>query len=825
MGCKTSGDVCSGGFTGTLNTNHCIAQRPGEGVTMEFKEYPAADIRGSSYNLPDRDANAVMYGSISQQDPVIDSASNCGKVSLASPCPGFGTTSTLFFDYYPKELSFDYALSDTWFSYLYDTSDDAGVAGTPCFYIETRTSTTTTSTTTTDPQTQQPSTSESSSTETTTTCIPCTAFNCTAAETNLSYTAEEDLTGDPDCPHPTLFAFGTNSNKIAFKYDQLSTQLPNGVTDFSLSYDGVTYQDAWDEGNLQGLSYESSQNPWQSGDEGFADFQIFEIDSYPTSTGLIIKAYIQPIFDDTGASVVFSGTRWTISELIAPGTGYSVNDVFQLEYIHTHPDNSQTSITVNLKITAVGPVDITSGQSGFDVLRPGDTINGHVITRTFHTDLDNFPYHIAYVDGDGNDFVKDTQYTSNRAHIITVKAGYAIPDRAIIVGLYEFLGKSIQYVTADVNINSPDIYDTLVQPEITTTVTNGRLTGATIVNGGSGWNQLGQPPQLGVTAPPVSSGTIAVVEGTFTGGVLTSIEIKNSGSGYLDTIPPGITVRNAYRQSTTLFTNDAYDSEFADNTNQLLDAIPKGNLPIEQETFQSVTDSTNSVPEKSSVNAVEASFVVKKDPERNRVSVLPQSLYSKKVTEPLREELAIDYDLKYLENAPIDSNTKKIVTDDKTRQQNTVTEIIDSITQDKVPEYKVEKEVLVESVQGSFKNLPKASKYTKYFMRQYRPDSKKTTNINVTLTCTPVDIGCSHFSCSPPTATPGSTTTEPTETDPITGDTTDSSTTNTYTVSPLLGDGCKVWSASGSMKIFNDLTRSANTVTAATAAYGNPYDD
>ena len=532
MGCKTQGEPCTGGFAGGVSTSNCAKYRPGEGVTFEFREYPPAQIRTGNYNIPDRDGNAVMYNSIEVTPPTgrvagtqleASSGANCGKVSLTSPCNAAGT---LYFDYYPNALSFDYGISDTWFSYLYDTSDDAGVAGIPCYHLETRTNTTTTTTTTQTP----PSTSTSSSTETTTICHPCTAFNCTPAETNLRYSADEDLTGDPDCPHPTLFAFGTNSNKIAFSYNQLSTEVPDGVVDFSVSYDGVTYADAWDEGALQGFAYESTQNPWLSGDEGFADFQIFEINTPPTATGLRLKVYIEPIFDDTGASVVFSGTRWTIAEVLSAGTGYAVNDVFQLAYVHTHPDNSQSTLSLNLKITAVGPIPITEGQEGFDLLRAGDTLNGHQITRVFHTDIDNFPYHVAYVDGDGNDFVKDTQYTSDRNHIVTVKAGFAIPDRAIVVGLYEFLGKSVQYVTLDVDKNAPDIFDTLVQPEIDVTVTNGRVSGLTIVDGGSGWNTLGKEPELQVTTPAVSSGTQAVVEGTFTAGVLTSIEIKEPGS-------------------------------------------------------------------------------------------------------------------------------------------------------------------------------------------------------------------------------------------------------------------------------------------------------
>ena len=51
-----------------------------------------------------------------------------------------------------------------------------------------------------------------------------------------------------------------------------------------------------------------------------------------------------------------------------------------------------------------------------------------------------------------------------------------VPDRAILVGFYEFLDKSVQYVPADVDQNAPDTYNLLVPPVIDVTITNGILT-------------------------------------------------------------------------------------------------------------------------------------------------------------------------------------------------------------------------------------------------------------------------------------------------------------------------------------------------------------
>ena len=177
-----------------------------------------------------------------------------------------------------------------------------------------------------------------------------------------------------------------------------------------------------------------------------------------------------------------------------------------------------------------------------------------------------------------------------------------------------------------------------------------------------------------------------------------------------------------------------------------------------------------------------------------------------------------------MDNVDIPSEYKQTFTTDLQRSKDTVNNNIDSITQEKYPDYRVGDETKVESVPGSFTNLPTASKFTKYIIRQYRPDTKKKTTIGVKLSCTPVDIGCEHFSCPPPTPTAGSTTST-SETDPISGDTTDTSTTTVYSMSPLLGPGCQAWEASGSITIWHDFARAARTVAAAAAAYGNPFAD
>lgn len=825
MGCKTNRtDVCNL-FGGTVNSAHCSPYVPGEGVTYDYVEYPENDTRSGNYNIPGRDDNAVMYGYTEEivstggrggsgfpdTDPQ-PTAGNCGKLAR-NLCASATGTGTVYQDYVPSELSFDYNYSDTFFAYLYDTSDDAGHVGIPCYYIITRT-------TTRDDTT--------ASTESTSECHPCTAFTCDTASTNLRYTAEVDLTSDPDCPHPTLFGFGTTSNKLAFTYDELSTELPDGVNDLSLSYDGVTYIDSWD-GTLEvGIPYISSQNPWQTGDEVLDDFVIYDLNTSQSITGFRVKVRIRPIFDDTTTPVVFSGTEWVVEEILSSGTGYSIGDVFLIEYEHTHPDNSTTTLTVNLKITGTGPVSAVVSQDGFDILRAGDTINGHTIVHTFHTDVNNFPYHVLYLDGEGSDFVKDTQYTSSRNHVITAQAGFGIVDRAILVGKYEFLNKSIQYSIGSINKNAPDIYNTLKQPNVDLQITNGQISGYTIVDGGENWDKLGRVPELTVTAPYISSGRSAKVKGVFLGGELISLAITDPGSGYTDSVRPTVYISNIQLESNTRITNSSYSEEAIEGYVSDLKSIPRTeDISVSSDDIDNLQNAYDNVPKFFDVSGTIPRIEMRKDPNRNRVKQQPQTLYSKKAVEPLYEKTERKDNLDYLIDAPLTRNVKDAITNERDRDVEQRRKDLVDITQEQIPEYTTNAETYVETVQGSFANLPKASLYTKYHLKQYRADPDKRTTINITLSCSPVDEGCLHFACAPP-ATPATSTSSFEEPDPAAPPedpeaTVTVNTTTVAVVSPLLGPGCQSWSASGSMKIYHDLSRAAGTVSAATEAYGNPY--
>jgi len=848
MGCKTNYITDSSPCSQSDHCDYSVPLPASQATTVEFEEYPESPLRnsGTNYAIPRRETTAVMHPSVSVvQEPggvTPSSGANCGKASrsLAACFPA----TTVFYGYQPDELSFDLMFSDRWFSYLYDTSVNAGHVGIACYYLEQENSSSTTSGTPPSGTEGQPGytpgVSGTTTTSSTTICKPCFSFSCAPSKTKMSYSGTDNLTGDPDCPHPTLFGIGTDSNKLVFQYDQLSSTLPDGVTDISFSYDGVTYTDVWDENTLEGIEYVSSQNPFTSGQDPLQDFEIYDLD-IGNASGFRVKIQIESIQDETVTPTTYSGVKWKIIELMSPGSGYTLNQVIPLTYDYTKPDNTVVQLTMNLKVTGVAAVPQTNDATGFDALRVGDTINGHEITRTFHTftqytdntteNESKFPYHIVYVDGNGSNFTKNTQYTSDRNHIITAVAGYGIVDRAILIGLYEFLNKSVQYTTASINKNVPDIFNTLVQPEVDFTVTNGKVIGATIVSGGSGWNTLGYEPELVITSPPGIDATSAVIEGAFTNGVLTSVVILNQGNGYISRVydgssnalndptdPPLIEVemtpkayvKNVQLGQTTTIENISYDPERSNKIIALLENAPGGGRG---ELYQKLRENLDVQDAEYVYEELAAAFDVKLDPDRNRIEEMPQKLYSTKEIDKFREITRVKYEYDYSE-VDIDSRLSDLAEQNRQLQIDSVASMADGIEQKQIPEQQVVPEVLVETVQGPLSQLPKASTYTKYMMRQYRADPSNDITLNITLSCEVAQQGCSHVPCTPiPSVGSSSTDAE--------------GTTTTITYSPLqgpLGGGCQDWSATGNMLIFNDLTSSATNVSRAAAAYGNPFD-
>jgi len=850
MGCKTS--YSSGEGSPCFRDDHCQTSVPlpaNQATTVEFREYPLSEIRDSNinYKIDRRDSVAIMHPSIAlpaQPSPPEASGATCGKVFRPAGCVDI---SRWVYDYVPNELSFDLGFSDRYFSYMYDTAVNAGHVGIACYYLEDETTTNTSASTPPsggapgDPG-YNPGSPGTSTTTSGTICKPCTAFSCAPTKTNMSYSGVEDETGDPDAPHATLFAVGTDTNKVVVSYDSLSTTIPDGVTDMEFSYDGVTYTDVWDQTIQGGVEYESPQNPFVTGQNQLTDFEVYNLD-VGLATGLRIKIRITSIADDTVTpGPTYSGVRWQITELMDPGAGYTVGTVIPLTYDYTTPSNTVVTLTMNLKITGVGPTVSVASQAGFEILRKGDTLNGHVVTRAYHTDIDNFPYHVIYLDGNGNNFVKETQYTSDRNHVVTAKAGFGIVDRAILVGKYEFNDKSIQYNTVDVDKNAPDVFNTLVQPVVDITVNNkGRITGATIVSGGSGWsdnaNLVVSSPQEStkfilnedgnvekVIFKDQNSSKIAKLKGTFSGGVLTAVDIIDRGRGYNATItnvdgdgneyvednPPIVFVSDIVNYKTQTTPNAAYRPEDAADHMDTLSKFPQDISPELTNEISSGFDMKVQYAD----DIPRANLTQKRDPERLKIDTQPQRLYSKEAVDEYRETYELREDLtEQILAVDFDSSITDAVLKGHLDETNERIAHSDALVQEQIPDVTIGPEALIETVQGTFNDLPVASTYTKYLMKQFRPDSTSSIMIDVTLSCEVAQPGCAHVPCTPVPSVGSSTTNA------------DGSTTTTTYAAPVgpLGGGCRNWSATGGLDILHDMTGSGNTFREACDAYGNPY--
>lgn len=127
----------------------------------------------------------------------------------------------------------------------------------------------------------------------------------------------------------------------------------------------------------------------------------------------------------------------------------------------------------------------------------------------------------------------------------------------------------------------------------------------------------------------------------------------------------------------------------------------------------------------------------------------------------------------------------------------------------------------VKTVRGTAFDLPCAGKYTKYLLRQYKPDNRETMRINVTLGWQPsISSGCGDSTGCASAGFPFGGWGDA-------GSTTDGDTTTTISYASLLlgpyGEGCHDWEASGDLLIYNDFTNGAYTYKIAVDAYGNPF--
>lgn len=955
--CHTDGSVCGPyGFTfgsGRNNVEHCDGRRPDHpsAATVESGHYPPI-IEGNGITHP---RSAVMYDGVlhspyppqqrggysytSPQAGTYYEGGNCGKYPKDVDC------GRVIFENHPSELSFRGMESDTWFYFLYDMGLNGSAVGSPCYRIqtETRSGGTTSSTSGTDPVTGNPTSTPGASTTddggSTQKCIPCTQFHCTPVNSYCRYTYQgPDETGDPDCPYPLIFGIGTDSVKVVVEYDALTDQLPQGCTDFSFVYapDSID-TDVWNETLFSpGDPVTTTQNPWVQSEAGFADFMIKEFDS-GTAVGLRVKIGIRPKLQDNTVDPEedpeIIGTEWELIEVMSQGQNYNVNDTFTVEYDYTHANGVSTTFTIDLKITAVGNVSVISGVTDFSLLNVGDKLNGHTITRTAHQDVDHMPYHVMYLDGSGNDFVKDTQYTSSRNHVVTAKAGFGIKDRAFFGGFYEFFNKSVQYTVHTVKPEAPYTYPgytfSIDQPEVLVTVTNGQVSSLSITDGGQNWDKLGEEPIIGIGPPFIESGIAAVVEATFTSGVLTGIEIVNPGSGYNDLDPPSVYVINYYTRDdeaaspgtpvsdlgtsnvTTVTTGDDFEVDGPNGTKLSLSNADLIKDMAMQESFEgTVTLSETQVTaiknetgvdlaagESYTADAINGLGLVVTNPENANLN-LKSSVVKEGSFTPVNQPISasvdmnvvnttagptsyetqtpgntpkLDYDasraedmlrtgytseglddLRGIQSIPsleLPAESQYILPEqwhadrraEKGVQEDAIDNMFDGLEQKDEDLVYRNPDVYVETTQRRFVDLPIPSTYTKYYIKQYRPDPNIKTTIEITVGHNVLENGCNHLLADPnplnggaalcpgPAGFPfanSSTTTSDTSDPDANGNTTTTNTTvaYTYSLSGLLGPGCKSWSATGTMKVDHNLTKSKETYASAVRAYGNPFD-
>ena len=475
---------------------------------------------------------------------------------------------TRYWDHYPSEQSFEPIRSDSWFSYVYDTSK--GVTGKPCYVYCYYT------------YTLLGGSGDGSQYQTYYGIrkVPYTC-NCDPSESYVNYSLEDGkITPEEETdPYPLIWTVGTKQQRIAFNY--LSNPVRNGApvtfhmsepTQVSASagtnLSAMNFYEVWNAN--RNSSYMSSQgNFWKS-----RNTKVIQDFSLPNGT--IIRCEISSYYDDVASKYY---TRWKILDVISSGynytsgngTTYSNQNVYYLYY------PSATAVD------RVGVALMVSGTSneewsvGVKNLVVGDTINGWKITDLKHSD-DEFNLHVAYLTDGSADFTKDTSYTSSSGLQVRVKAGWGIKDRAAIIGKYEFQRKEIVYVVGNANQDVPQEDLDVVKPSLQAVVQNGRVTAVQILKPGKNLRDpLIEPIIIGIQDPPgykdqnlylqlikdgiepnealqKSKGTSkkAFAEPIFSGGTLVDVKILDGGSGYSSTTPPNVAVPYIARKFVTV---------------------------------------------------------------------------------------------------------------------------------------------------------------------------------------------------------------------------------------------------------------------------------
>jgi len=307
------------------------------------------------------------------------------------------------------------------------------------------------------------------------------------------------------------------------------------------------------------------------------------IQDYSIPNGTIIRCEITSYYDAEDEKYY---TRWKILKVIrygsnyesGDGTVYSNQNVYYLYYPNAS-DPNRVGVALMMSGTADG--DWSQGAKKVQI---GDTINGWTVSDVKHSD-DDFNMHVAYLEDGTSNFTKDTLYSSSSGAIITVKAGWGIPDRAAIIGRYEFQRKEILYVTAEANSDVPQEDLDVVKPQLQAVVENGRVTSIQILKPGKNLQNSSMDPIIIAIQPPpgyVDTNTYlnlikegvepeeaykrsrgvgkkqAFAKPIFSNGYLTGVTVTDGGAGYSSTKPPGVAVPYIAR---SIITEDVKKSE------------------------------------------------------------------------------------------------------------------------------------------------------------------------------------------------------------------------------------------------------------------------
>ena len=317
--------------------------------------------------------------------------------------------------------------------------------------------------------------------------------------------------------------------------------------------------DAWD--GSTGIPFRSTKGQcWNANN-------VVVYKDYKFPGGLKLRMKLQSEWDDDNDRY---NTIWRIHKILKYGSDYQdgngVDFIDQQKFTMWFPDKQDPNrISLSLLISQVDNQSQIIPQS-ISKIGENMSVNGWSIRDVRHSN-DELNMHFAEISGGTTNFVKDGVYTVSNGASITVKAGKGITDRAVLIGLYEFRKKEIEFgvgVPTEGIPFSPDI----IRPRVSAQIENGRVTGVQIIGRGKGLqNKNIETPKLVVEPPPTyfnhdlynkllekgvgvqkaknkckGTGKIAQLRPTFSKGRLVSVEVLDGGSGYSTTNPPNVFV-------------------------------------------------------------------------------------------------------------------------------------------------------------------------------------------------------------------------------------------------------------------------------------------